>query len=58
MKTKKKLMGRMVQTVLRIPPELDDEVRAIAEREQRSYSSVLRQAVFEWVKARKGRRAR
>jgi len=52
MKKKKKLMGRMVQVVLRIPPEVEDKVQAIAKRECRSYSSVLRQAITEWVAMR------
>ena len=52
MKTKKKLMGRMVQVVLRIPPGVEDKVQAIAKRECRSYSSVLRQAITEWLASR------
>ena len=56
--TQKKLMGRMVQVVLRIPPDVEAQVQAIAKRECRSYSSVLRQAITEWVtkRARKGGR--
>lgn len=60
-KKKRKLVGRMVQLILRVPPEIDDKVRAIAERECRSYSSVLRQAVAELVvrfEKRKRRRPR
>ena len=54
MKSNKKLVGRMVQVVLRIPPEVEDQVQAIAKRECRSYSSVLRQAVTDWVAKRQG----
>jgi len=52
MKRKKKLIGRMVQVVLRIPPEVEDKIRVIALKEHRSYSSVLRQAIYEWVERR------
>lgn len=54
MKKKRKLMGRMVQVVFRIPPGVEDKIRAIAKDECRSYSSVLRQAITEWVAKRKG----
>ena len=50
---KKKLMGRMIQVVLRIPVEIDAEVQEIAKKECRSYSSVARQAIVEWVKKHK-----
>jgi len=46
-------MGRMVQVVLRIPPGTEDKMRVIAKRECRSYSSVLRQAITEWLAKRK-----
>jgi predicted transcriptional regulator len=52
MKTKR-LMGRMVQVVLRIPVEADAEVQRIAKKECRSYSSVARQAIVEWLENRK-----
>jgi hypothetical protein len=54
MKKKRKLVGRMVQVVFRIPPEAEDKLRAIAKRECRSYSSVLRQAITEWLAKKKG----
>jgi len=47
-------MGRMIQVVLRIPVEADTEVQEIAKKECRSYSSVLRQAIVEWLERRKG----
>ena len=53
---KKKLMGSMVQVVLRIPVETDIAVQKIAEKECRSYSSVARQAIVEWVDAHKSKR--
>lgn len=55
---KKKLMGRMVQVIFRIPPELDVEIQKIAQLECRSYSSVIRQAITEWLagRGRKGGR--
>lgn len=52
-KKKKKLMGQMVQVVFRVPAEIDSAVQKIAEAECRSYSSVLRQAVTEWLKSRR-----
>ena len=52
MEKKRKLIGRMVQVVFRIPPEAEDKLRAIAKRECRSYSSVLRQAITEWLAKR------
>jgi len=55
MKKKKQLMGRMIQVVLRIPVETDAEVQGIAKKECRSYSSVARQAIVEWLERRKGR---
>ena len=55
MKYKKKLIGRMVQVVLRIPPDIDEKTRKIALEEHRSYSSVLRQAIINWLKAREGK---
>lgn len=55
MKKKKRLMGRMIQVVLRIPVETDAEVRGIAKKECRSYASVARQAIVEWLERRKGR---
>jgi predicted transcriptional regulator len=54
MKRKKKLIGRMAQVVLRVPPEVEDKIRAIAKQECRSYSSVLRQALTEWLAKHKG----
>ena len=54
MKRKKKLVGRMAQVVLRVPPEIEDRIRAIAKKECRSYSSVLRQALTEWLAKKKG----
>lgn len=39
----------MCQVVLRIPPELEEKARVIAEAECRSLSSVLRQAIAEWL---------
>ncbi len=54
MKRKKKLVGRMAQVVLRIPPEVEDKIRAIAKKECRSYSSVLRQALTEWLAKKRG----
>ncbi len=53
MEKKRKLIGRMVQVVLRIPVEADSKIRALAKREYRSYSSVLRQAIIEWLGKRK-----
>jgi len=53
MKKKKRLIGRMIQVVLRIPVETDAEVQKIAKKECRSYSSVARQAIVEWVDARR-----
>lgn len=52
MKRKKKLIGKMAQVVLRIPPEVEDKIRLIAKQECRSYSSVLRQAINEWLTTR------
>jgi predicted transcriptional regulator len=52
---KKKLMGQMVQVIFSIPPEIDAEIQKIAQVECRSYSSVVRQAVTEWV-AKRGRK--
>ena len=52
----KKLVGNKVQVVLRVSPAVDKKVRAIAEKEERSYSSVIRQAVGEWLKWREKRR--
>lgn len=54
MKKKRKLIGRMVQIVLRVQPEVDEKVREIAQKEHRSYSSVLRQAISEWLAKRRG----
>jgi len=54
MKTKKRLIGRMVQTVIRVPPAMDEKIRRIAEREHRSFSSVLRQAISEWLAKKRG----
>lgn len=42
----------MVQIVLRVQPEVEEEIREIARKEYRSYSSVLRQAIFEWLENR------
>ena len=53
MKKKKQLVGSMVQAVLRIPVETDAEVQEIAKKEYRSYASVARQAIVEWVAARR-----
>ena len=53
MKKKKRLIGRMIQVVLRIPVETDTEVQEIAKKECRSYSSVARQAIVEWLGVRK-----
>lgn len=47
-------MGKMVQVVVRIPVEIDAEAHEIARKQCRSYSSVLRQAIFEWLILRKG----
>jgi len=52
MEKKRKLIGRMVQIVLRVQPEVEEEIRKIAQKEHRSYSSVLRQAIFEWLENR------
>jgi predicted transcriptional regulator len=52
MEKKRKLIGRMVQIVLRVQPEVEEEIREIARKEHRSYSSVLRQAIFEWLENR------
>jgi len=41
--------GRMVQVVLRIPGEYERLAKEIARRECRSYASVLRQAIVEWL---------
>jgi len=56
MDKKKKLVGRKVQVVLRVSPAVDKKVRAIADREERSYASVLRQALNDWLEAREKRR--
>jgi len=53
MKKKKRLIGRMIQVVLRIPVETDAEVQEIAKKECRSYASVARQAIVEWLERRK-----
>jgi predicted transcriptional regulator len=53
MKKKKRLMGTMIQAVLRIPVETDAELQAIAKKECRSYSSVARQAIVGWLENRK-----
>lgn len=42
--------GRMVQVVLRIPGEYERLAKKVARRECRSYASVLRQAIVEWLK--------
>jgi hypothetical protein len=55
MKKKRKLIGRMVQVVLRVQPEVDEKVREIARKEYRSYSSVLREAISEWLAKRRGK---
>ena len=55
MDKKKKLVGRKVQVVLRVSPAVDKKVRAIAEKEERSYASVLRQALNDWLEAREKR---
>ena len=51
----KKLVGRKVQVVLRVSPAVDKKVRAIAEKEERSYASVLRQALNDWLETRERR---
>jgi len=53
MKKKKRLVGSMVQAVLRIPVATDAEVQEIAVKECRSYASVARQAIVEWLENRK-----
>jgi predicted transcriptional regulator len=53
MKKRKRLIGRMIQVVLRIPVETDAAVQRIAKKEFRSYSSVARQAIVEWLDARR-----
>jgi Arc/MetJ-type ribon-helix-helix transcriptional regulator len=57
MKSKKTFAVRMIQVVFRIPAELDSRIKAIAGKEFRSYSSVLRQATSEWLANRRGRSA-
>ena len=47
--------GRMIQVVLRIPGEYERLAKELARRECRSYASVLRQAVVEWLDERKKR---
>ncbi len=58
MKKMKRLMGRMVQVVLRIPVETDAMVQEIAKKECRSYASVARQAIVEWLEIRSKARKR
>jgi predicted transcriptional regulator len=53
MKKKKQLVGKMIQMVMRVPVETDAEVQAIAKKECRSYASVARQAIVEWLGARR-----
>lgn len=52
------IRGRMVQVVVRVPPEYERLAKEIARREMRSYASVLRQAVVEWLEAKRKRGAR
>ena len=53
MKKKKQLVGKMIQMVMRVPVETDAEVQEIAKKECRSYASVARQAIVEWLENRK-----
>ena len=40
---------KMTQAVLRIPKEYVDLAKEIGKKELRSYSSVLRRAIVEWL---------
>jgi hypothetical protein len=53
MNKKKPGRNRMIQVVLRFPPELYAEVQAVADEECRFASSVIRQAVVAWLGRRK-----
>jgi Arc/MetJ-type ribon-helix-helix transcriptional regulator len=46
MKAKKE---RMVQAIVRIPGKYADLAKDIGRKELRSYSSVLRRAIIEWL---------
>ena len=46
MKAKKE---RMVQAIVRIPVKYADMAKEIGRKELRSYSSVLRRAIIEWL---------
>ncbi|MCX6565392.1 MAG: hypothetical protein NTW38_03050 [Candidatus Aminicenantes bacterium] len=49
----KKEKERMVQAIVRIPQQYADMAKEIGEKELRSYSSVLRRAIVEWLEAHK-----
>lgn len=55
MKPKKE---RMVQVIVRIPKQYSDLAKEIGEKELRSYSSVLRRAIIEWLDALKSKRGK
>jgi len=55
MKAKKE---RMVQAIVRIPVKYADMAKEIGRKELRSYSSVLRRAIIEWLDEYKHRRKR
>lgn len=44
---------RMVQVVVRVPKEYADLAKEIGRKEYRSYASVLRRAIIEWLNEHK-----
>ena len=50
MQNKKK---RMVQVVVRVPKEYANLAKQIGKKEYRSYASVLRRAIIEWLNKHK-----
>lgn len=53
MKAKKE---KMVQAIVRIPVKYADLAKDIGRKELRSYSSVLRRAIIEWLEERKAKK--
>jgi Arc/MetJ-type ribon-helix-helix transcriptional regulator len=45
----KKKNERMVQAIVRIPGQYANLAKEIGKKELRSYSSVLRRAIIEWL---------
>lgn len=50
---KKQKRERLINTMVRLPKEVWEEVKKIAEEEMTSASQVVRRAVVEWLKKRK-----